>query len=400
MDRVLIIDDDRFTQNVLQKSLYKHYETRTADNGKSGIHLAESWKPNIVLLDVEMPGQNGYEVCDVLKNNPITADIPVVFLSSRSNVRERMLGFEVGADDYLVKPCSQEVLQAKLQKISEIYRQRDQLKQHVQTAEQTALEAMATSFELGKAVRFVERSYGFASLDKLGGALMEMMDTLELNACVMLKSRFKTYYYSTGGSQVKPIEQDLMTMLHSDQRFTDFGCRSQINYPYVALLIKNMPLENRSRYGRLKDTLPFVLGACDARVRMLDAEQALVEQNQELAGSVLNVQRTLTDVSHILVKNQRAVGEIMTELTTELGIHLTGLGLDGDQEEHINRIADVAANKLFSCVQEGNVVEAILTGIANLLRDLSTEQERIIRETLSTSVAKQDEAIANDVELF
>ena len=59
MERVLIIDDDRFTQNVLQKSLFKFYETRTADNGAVGLNLAQSWRPDAILLDVEMPGQNG-----------------------------------------------------------------------------------------------------------------------------------------------------------------------------------------------------------------------------------------------------------------------------------------------------------------------------------------------------
>ena len=117
MERVLIIDDDRFTQNVLQKSLYKFYETRTADNGAVGLSLAQSWHPDAILLDVEMPGQNGFEVCDVLKRDVATREIPVIFLSGRSSVRERILGFEVGADDYLTKPCSQEMLTAKLQKI-------------------------------------------------------------------------------------------------------------------------------------------------------------------------------------------------------------------------------------------------------------------------------------------
>jgi DNA-binding response OmpR family regulator len=400
MERVLIVDDDRFTQNIVQKSLYKYYETRSADNGAIALALAQSWKPNAILLDVEMPGQNGFEVCDVLKRDKLTQNIPVIFLSSRSSLRERMLGFEMGADDYLTKPCSSEVLTAKLKQVISIYRQRNELRQNILNAEQTALEAMATSFELGKAVRFVEKSSSYNTVERLAEALIEVAESLDLNACVRLSSRFSTVMMATGGNSVKPIEQDLMTMLHTDQRFVDFGCRSQINYPGVALLVKNMPLENRARYGRLKDTLPFVLGACDAKLRMLDAEQALSVQNRELSNSVINVQRTLSEVSAILAKNQRAVGAVMSELTTELGVHMNKLGLEGDQEEFINRKVDVAANKLYSCVREANVVETILTGIADLLRDLSVEQARIIAETLTSNLASQDDAVTCDVELF
>ncbi|HEY6528850.1 MAG TPA: response regulator [Cellvibrionaceae bacterium] len=400
MQRVLIVDDDRFTQNIVRTSLYKHYETRTADNGTLALALAQSWKPDAILLDVEMPGQNGFEVCDVLKQDASTREIPVVFLSSRESLRERMLGFEVGADDYLTKPCNSEVLTAKLKQIISIYRQRNELRQNIIIAEQTALEAMATSFELGKAVRFVEKSASYNSVERLGKALIEVAESLNLNACVRLNSRFSSVTMATGGNSVKPLEQDLMTMLHSEKRFVDFGCRSQINYPGVALLVKNMPLENPARYGRLKDTLPFVLGACDAKLRMLDAEQALSVQHRELSNSVLNVQRTLSEVSAILAKNQRAVGAVMSELTTELGVHMNKLGLEGDQEEFINRKVDVAANKLYSCVREANVVETILTGIADLLRDLSIEQARIIAETLTSNLASQDEAVTSDVELF
>ncbi len=400
MDRVLIIDDDRFVQNVIQKALFKSYETRTADDGKLGLALAEKWQPNIILLDVEMPGQNGYEVCDALKHNAATAQIPIVFLSSHSSLRERMLGFEMGADDYLVKPCSQELLQTKLQKITDIYRERVELKNTILSVESTALEAMSTSFELGKAVRFVERSYGFGSIEKLGNALVEVMASLNLSAGIMLKRRSETCFFGASQNAVKPLEKELMILLHGESRFKDFGCRTQINYPHVALLVKNMPLEDRSRYGRIKDTLPFILGAADAKVRMLDAEHALMEQNRELANSVRNAQLTLADVSNILIKNQRSVGEIMLELTAELSLQMCRMGFDGDQEEFINKNVDRASHKLTACLKEGSIVESTLIGIVELLRQMNEEQARIIHETLSVELNNEDEAVANDVELF
>jgi len=119
VDKVLIIDDDRFIQNTLKKSLFQSCEVRTADDGKAGQFLATTWNPDVILLDVEMPGQNGYEVCDELKRGEKTGEIPVVFLSSHSSTREKMLGFEVGGDDYLVKPCSKELLIAKIHILSE-----------------------------------------------------------------------------------------------------------------------------------------------------------------------------------------------------------------------------------------------------------------------------------------
>ena len=80
---VLCIDDESSTLTLLQYLLNtSNYTVMTADNGKLGIELARDVKPDVILLDVEMPEINGYEVCLQLQKNPITAYIPVVFLSS------------------------------------------------------------------------------------------------------------------------------------------------------------------------------------------------------------------------------------------------------------------------------------------------------------------------------
>ena len=111
--KVLIIDDDIVVRKSLAKSLSIHYQILSAVNGEQGIEMVAQEQPDIVLLDVEMPGMNGYEVCDKLKHNSSTQDIPVIFLSSRSNLRERMLGYEMGGTDYIVKPCDTEELLAR-----------------------------------------------------------------------------------------------------------------------------------------------------------------------------------------------------------------------------------------------------------------------------------------------
>lgn len=399
MNRVLIIDDDRFTQNVLHRYLCKTYETRTADNGAMGIKVANSWAPDIILLDVEMPGQNGYEVCDQLKRQDITRNIPIVFLSGKSSVRERMLGFEVGADDYLTKPCESEFLQKKLSKITDIYQNRATLTQSVQQAEKTAMEAMSTSFELGKAVRFVEHSYSVRNYDELAQALTAVVTDLGLSCSLMFSCRDRPRFYGDSRRPISPIEEDLLQMMHSEQRFVDFGCRTLINYPQVVLLIKNMPLEDRTRYGRIKDTLPFVLGACDAKVRILDAENALKAQSEHLARSAGGLETLLKQISATVTTNQSNVRAVMLNLTTELSTQLHKMGLEGDQEDYVLKQIDIAANRLHEEANSVDSVEHALNTMVKLLQMLSAEQNRIIEENLSSGGAPTAEA-AQDIELF
>ncbi len=399
MERVLIIDDDRFTQNVLSRSLFKEYETRTADNGAIGIKVAESWHPDIILLDVEMPGKNGYEVCDIIKRTPCTQDIPVIFLSGNSSTRERMLGFEVGAEDYLTKPCEPDFLIKKIAKISSIHSQKKQWVHEAKTAQATALEAMSTSFELGKAIRLVENSYTLASFDDLARHLMASVNELGLQTSVMFKTHEGERFYSDNAPSLSPIEEDLLRMMHSEKRFIDFGNRTIINYTSVALLIKNMPLDDRPRYGRLKDTLPFLLGACDAKIRVLNAETAFRQQNEHLSRSILSIQSLLSHVSRAVSDSQLTVKNIMLNLTSELSLHLHKMGLEGDQEDYVLKQVDYATQALHTGTQNVESVEHALNTMIKLLQLLSAEQRRIVDENLTVNKTKIDD-IQPDIELF
>ena len=399
MNRVLIIDDDRFTQNVIRRSLCNDYETRTADNGAMGLKVAGNWSPDIILLDVEMPGQNGYEVCDALKGNEQTAHIPVVFLSGHKSVRELMLGFEAGADDYLTKPFDPEVLNTKLSKITEHYSHKKSLASSAQLAEKTAMEAMTSNFELGRAVRFVELSHNIANYAQLASALIEATSSLGLSCSVMFKSSEGDHFFSAQGAGVSPLEENLLKVTHGTERFVDFGCRTVISFPQLALLVKNMPLDDRARYGRIKDTLPFMLGACDAKVRVLDAEQALRTQTEHLARSAHSIQSLLTEISKKVADNQQSVRSIMLALTSELSLELHKLGLEKDQEDYVLEQVDQATNQLHDAAKSVESVEYALNTMVKVLQLLSTEQTRIVTEKLGAT-EQVAPTISQDIELF
>lgn len=398
MNRVLIIDDDRFTQNVIRRSLCHNYETRTADNGAMGLKVANNWAPDIILLDVEMPGQNGYEVCDALKGNAQTSHIPVVFLSGHSSVRELMLGFEAGADDYLTKPFDPEVLNTKLSKIAEHYSHKKSLSSSAQQAEETAMEAMTSNFELGRAVRFVELSHSVANYTQLAHSLLEATSSLKLSCSIMFKCSDGDHFYSGQGTGISPIEENLLKVTHGAERFVDFGCRTVISFPQIALLVKNMPLDDRARYGRIKDTLPFMLGACDAKVRVLDAEQALRTQADNLARSAHSIQALLSEISKQVAQNQQSVRSIMLDLTSELSLKLHTLGLEKDQEDYVLEQVDHATEQLHDAAKSVESVEHSLNTMVKVLQILSTEQTRIVSEKLTSTQAAP--AIDHDIELF
>ncbi len=112
---ILVIDDTPENLSLMQFLLHDLYLLKGANNGERGLEIAQADPtPDLILLDVMMPGMDGHEVCRRLKRDPKTADIPVIFLTARSEREDEELGFELGAVDYITKPISPSICKARL----------------------------------------------------------------------------------------------------------------------------------------------------------------------------------------------------------------------------------------------------------------------------------------------
>jgi len=113
--RILIVDDEKFYIDLLVNLLQDDYQISIAKNGESALKRAlNSHPPDLILLDVMMPDIDGYEVCRQLKQNPGTANIPVIFLTVKSEINDEIHGFELGAVDYISKPMSPPIVKTRV----------------------------------------------------------------------------------------------------------------------------------------------------------------------------------------------------------------------------------------------------------------------------------------------
>jgi serine phosphatase RsbU (regulator of sigma subunit) len=113
---ILVVDDAPANIRVVNEILHNSYKVRIATNGAKALEMASAPPtPDLILLDIVMPGIDGYEVCARLKANPVTQDIPVIFLTGQTESTDETKGFEVGAVDYIHKPFSPAVVAARVQ---------------------------------------------------------------------------------------------------------------------------------------------------------------------------------------------------------------------------------------------------------------------------------------------
>jgi diguanylate cyclase (GGDEF)-like protein len=112
--RILVVDDDPFNFDLLEDIFESEYDVVSARNGKAALEIAAGEMPDLILLDVMMPGMNGYEVCRRLKAQHRTTDIPVIFITALGDLTAEMRGLELGAADYVTKPVNPPSVRARV----------------------------------------------------------------------------------------------------------------------------------------------------------------------------------------------------------------------------------------------------------------------------------------------
>lgn len=408
-NHVLVIDDDKFIHKFVSKAVDDKFNVSFAETGRAGIEKAKALDPDIILLDVEMPGINGYEVCDVLKQDEFTRSTPVIFLSGKSEIREKMIGYEVGGVDFVTKPCEDEELIAKLMVHSTSKKQNQLLERQAKSASKAAHAALTDNSLQGKIVQFVDELQEIHSFELLSEHIFRLAKSFSLKCCLLVQSAEQNYFFSSS-SAVTPIEKDLMVaLLMKGKRFHDFGIRTQINYPRLALLIKNMPLNHREEYGRIKDLLPAALNAADARVQTLDTENALRNQSDSLNIVLENINNTLFKLSGQLTENQNKIISTLKSMLAELEAKLPHMGLEDDQEAYLLERIDQAVSETLNHNKQSTSIKSSYATISRLLKHVADQQKNLLdaifntpnkQQEVTSSPQQQESSGDSDVELF
>ena len=116
-EKILIVDDDADIRDVLMLTLSEQYEVFQAENGQEGFHLVQTKSPNLILCDYKMPVMDGHQFCQKLKKDLLLQHIPIIMLTGKGEVKDKVGGIDAGADDYIVKPFEPEELLARIKMI-------------------------------------------------------------------------------------------------------------------------------------------------------------------------------------------------------------------------------------------------------------------------------------------
>ncbi len=261
--KILVVDDTAANIKLLDDLLtYKGYQVATAATGEEGLKRLAEQRPDLVLLDIMMPGMNGYEVCRAIRADPAHAVLPVVMITSLDPMQERIKGLEAGADDFLTKPINQPELLARVRSLLRIKTLYDQLSDLNANLEQRVADGVAELERLGRMKRFL--SPQVADLILAGGGEDPLKSHRREITVVFLDLRgFTAFTETSDPEEVMGVlreyhaEMGGLIMAHQGtlERFAGDGIMIFFNDPVVlenpAASAVRMALDMQRRFGEM-----------------------------------------------------------------------------------------------------------------------------------------------------
>lgn len=361
---ILSIDDDANNQLLLQKAFENTATMHIAYSGEEGLGMAALVKPDVILLDIAMPGMNGIEACKALKGNPATSQIPVLFLSAMNTLEDRLAGYKVGAEDYICKPINLYELKCKVDILMAYQGSLQQLDSRLRSASEVAYTAMSTNGELGVIVSFVENALNAPTFNGLADMVLDALAQFQINGCLVIRSD-ETHPLYFSNAVLTPLETQLLDMARDGKRIVSVGRRCIFNAENISILIKDMP-SDEERSGRLRDHVARLLTIADARIRSMVNENAAMQyRTSEVCRALNNAGDSLREVDERMRHFQHVIEETISEMMSRMEQQFMTMMLSDDQEEALLEPVRAARARLDDIFDESTAIDSHMEELRN-----------------------------------
>lgn len=357
--KILVVEDNPMDQQIIRANLTE-YELVVVESGEDALEAAATAAPQLILLDINLPGMDGYETCRQLRENHLTAQVPIIFLTEMSGLEDRIRAFDAGGDDHISKPCEPRLLHSKVEVYAKIHEKLQSSKQETQSVMEALMDIQAQSSKVQSISRFVQASMFCHDLETLTTLFISTAQEIGANCVLKIDCELGSELRSTDGN-VSVLEREILEHASQLERIHQFGQQRAIfNWPHASLLTLKV--------GDLIDILAIFMDALDAAINSITTETRLIDKVKHL------------EAENSLVRDQ--IADMFDQMSVELGDTILSLGivsaLDPNDEDRLNDLiqsySQAIRGKLADLENNNHEIQILV----NDLRTAPEEVQKII----------------------
>lgn len=365
-----IVDDDPMIRSTLESILENDYPLAMFASAEACLERIASEKPRMILLDVSLPGMDGYAMSRQLKAEQETRDIPIAFVSAHDTLEARLAGYEAGGEDFIVKPLEIAEIRHKVRVAERRGEERSLAAERAQSAEQLTELLMASMNDYVALVSYLGKMAGCADATEVAEATLQLLRNLMLDGVVQIRLKTGDLTMSAAGADV-PLEVSIMNHVRAMERIFEFRRRSVYNFDHVTIMVNNMPLSDSEACGRIRDNLAIAAQGADARLQGIEAENDNHQKQEGIRGLLRRVADSVGAIRELHKKSQMAGAEIAFQLQEDMAKAFVRLGLSNSQEHFLGEMVRDNADRLLDLLKSGEQAQEILECLNADLRQLN-----------------------------
>jgi len=366
------IDDSQANLLLIKKALSNDYNVVTIDVPTQAIEQLLEAKPSLILLDVNMPEIDGYEICKAIRKEEALSDIPVVFLTCRSSLEDRLQGFESGGDAYVTKPFDLDELRYIIQVQLNRYHCLLQAADKADSANEMAWVMMKNSGEIGQVVQYARALSNTREESTLLTKTFETLEEFGLNSTILLRLTAGEIVARSDKKAFTPIEEQLLQLAKQGRRIISVGNKYLFCGESCLFLIKNMPVEDEGLAGRLRDHLAIMLESCDACIELINYRTKESEQKKLAASQTeMAVMTEFEKVITLFESLNNKAHSTFEQLAGNIESSFMFLGLTEEQESQLSQYIEQAKADIDHYMDAGASLQDAMNRVAESIRLLS-----------------------------
>ena len=367
LSRVFFVESDSTLKTHLSKLTLDEFLVEIFDQPNTCLQRMSDVVPDILVLDLPDNDQKSIEFCKEVKDDFMLNSAHVLIISPNSDIETQLACYDAGAEDVLERPVDTIALQRKLQITGRFLKEKRSLSHQAGFATQTAMSAMSSMGELGLVLQFMGRSLVCKTPDALAAEVLNTVRQYDLAGAVQFRLPEGDITFGEEGINV-PLEVSILNHARTAGRIFQFKTHCVFNFGLMTLLIKNMPLDDQEKCGRIRDNLAHLAEGGAERLRTLCLEREVEEKRNSLSNTLAEVENALDTVYANYRRATFDLTQTMLEYQEALGQSFVHLQLTGEQESELTATASKYMKKMVNKQDESLFIIGQLEKLAQKLK--------------------------------